>query len=127
MLQITLAPAPVPLGEIHERRRTFLVAARDFWREIHLPAGATQEGSFDEVMAQDVATKRGPSWEVWQPGMFDESLGTQDGIVPPIATLSPMPGGDTGGDNRAVEAGRKILRRRGQRRAGHHPEAGAEE
>ena len=58
MLEIALAPAPIPFGKVDQRRRTFFITAGDFGHEIDLPASPAHEGGFDKVMAQDESAKR---------------------------------------------------------------------
>ena len=77
MLEIALAPAPIPFRKVDERWWAFLIATRDFWHEVDLPPCASQEGRFDEVMAQDVATKRRLPREIRQPRVCHEGLRAQ--------------------------------------------------
>jgi hypothetical protein len=61
-------------------------------------------------MTQNMAAERRPTWEIRQTGMLDKSLGTYNGVMPPIATIGAMPVGKTASNDGAIEAGRKLLR-----------------
>ena len=58
MLEIALAPAPVAVHEVAERRRELLVTAAELGRQPHAPSGPAQEGGLDEIVAQDLAAER---------------------------------------------------------------------
>src|SRR5919109_1162299 len=114
MLQVALAPASVPFGEVDKRGRAFFIAASEVRDQIHLPTSAAQQGSFHKVMAQDMPSKRGLPWEFWQASMLRERPGAYDGIMAPIATITAMPVGHARGNNRTVDARRKLLQARKQ-------------
>src|SRR5215469_5056830 len=58
MLDIAFAPSAVSGGIADERGREFFVTATQFAGEEYFPAGASHEGGFDEVVAEDGTAER---------------------------------------------------------------------
>src|SRR6185295_19239768 len=79
------------------------------WHQMDLPAGPSQQGGFDEVMAENGSAQRRPSRQGWQAGRTGERLGADDGVVPPVVPPRSVPGGKARRDDRAIVAGGKLL------------------
>src|SRR5262245_58302274 len=109
MLQIALAPAPVARGEFDEIGWRLLVGAAEAGQHVDGPAGAPNEGRFDEIMAHDMAAERLASLELRQASTFGEGAHANDGVVSPVITVAPMPGGKPVGDDRSIDPPGKLL------------------
>ena len=87
MLQIALAPAPVPADEIAERGRQLLIAAAEFGHQPHAPPGPAQKRRLDEIVAQDLAPERRRPRQGGQAGVRHERLGADDRVVAPVVAF----------------------------------------
>ena len=114
VLQIALAPAPVAHRDVGEAARRLLVAAGQSGEHVHRPAGAAQQGGFDEIVAQDVAAERAASAQVRQPGGGGESGGADDRIVAPVIAVGAVPPRDPVRDHRPIDAAGELLHPREQ-------------
>lgn len=54
------------------------------------PAGATQQGGLDHVVAEDVTAERTLAFQVRQARGLGEGLGAQDGVVAPVEPSEPV-------------------------------------
>ena len=104
VLQVALAPAPVALGAVDQRRRPLLVAALDVVGEPHRPAGLAHERGLDEVVARGSGRRRARCpGRSGQRAVLHERLHADDGVVPPVVALVLLPVVEAGEEERAVE------------------------
>src|SRR5262249_44910246 len=93
VLQIALRPAPVARRKVDDVRGHFLPAAAELGELANLVARTAHERGFDEVVAENVATKRRPSAQARQPAMSRKRLHPDDGVVTPVVALAQLPEG----------------------------------
>src|SRR6185437_9440899 len=102
MLQVALAPAPVPRGEIQQRRWTFLETAAEGGRHPDRPSSTPHQRRFDEIVAQNMPAKRLAALQVRQPGVPRKRTDANDRVVAPVIALGTVPPGNAGRYHGAV-------------------------
>src|SRR5262245_50945764 len=91
MLQVSLAPALVALGEAQHGRRTFFVTALKIVREANFPTRASHQSRFDEIVAQNLAPQRSVAGQNRQVAMLHKGADAENGIVTPIVAVALRP------------------------------------
>src|SRR5215813_8368914 len=109
MLEIALAPAPVPDSEIQHRRRPLFETAAKRGRHVDGPARAPHQGRFHEIVAQDMSAKWLASAKLGQTGFLCEGLDANDGVMAPIIAVRAMPPCIPGRDERAIDTAGELL------------------
>ena len=112
VLEISLAPSPVPLEVIHQSRRSLLVGTLDVPRQPHLPALGNHQRGLHEIMAEYSSSKRLPAGQRGQLAELRERLHTDHRIMPPIAAPAELPEIQPPDEKRAVEPHRELLQPR---------------
>ena len=115
MLQVALAPPPVPGGEIDEGGRALLVAALQVRKHVDGPSGAPNEGCLHEIVAHDVTAERRLAGERRHAAMRRESPRPDNRVVTPVIAFTAGPDGKAGGYDRTVDLCRELLEPREQR------------
>ncbi len=115
VLKIALAPSPVAGREVNERWRALLIGAAEGRQHIDRISRAPDERRLDEVVAENVTAKRGPTRQIWQAAMIGEGAGADDRVVAPIIAVASHPSGKARGENRAGDAGSELLHPREHR------------
>ncbi len=113
--QVTVTPATVTLQLIQQVRRQLFIGTRQVVGNPHPPTSTTHQRRFHEVMRQDRARKRAFARQRCQRTVLDERLHADDGVMPPVVRFTQLPEVQTGGEQRPVYAGRKLLAARIQR------------
>ena len=119
VLQVALAPAAVALHGVQQGRRQLLVAARQVVRQPDGPAAAAQQGRFDEVVTEDVATERRAARQARQAAVLAEGLDADDGVVAPERPVAQLPEMQAGGEDRPVGVAGELQHAREQRVLAH--------
>ena len=109
VLQVALTPAPVALHLLEQRRRRLLVAAGKVEGQPQLPAGASEQRRFDEVVAEDLAAERRLAGQSRQGAVLHERRDANDRVVPPVLTVAELPVVQAGGEHRPVDAAGELL------------------
>ena len=109
VLQIALAPPPVPDCQIRQRGRAFLVRARQTRHHMDRPAATPHQRRLDEIMAQNMPAERLAPLQHGQPRLPGEGGGADHRVMAPIITLRPVPPSDAMRDHRAVHSPGKLL------------------
>src|SRR5258706_561695 len=97
MLQVSLAPSPVPRSEIQQRRRALLETSAERGRHVDRPACAPHESGFHKIVAEDMPAKWLAAPQFGQAGIFRKCAYADDGIMPPIIALGAVPPRDPDG------------------------------
>src|ERR1044071_4257062 len=110
VLHVSLAPAPVALQVVEERRRHLLVAAPEIAREPDFPAGASHKSRLDEIVAHDLAAERRPAGKTAESAILDERLDAETRVGPPRGVSAERPVREPRRKHRAIEASSELLR-----------------
>jgi hypothetical protein len=108
VLDVALAPAAVTFEHVHQRGRTFLVAATGGGQQPHRVTGFAHQRGFDEVVAQNMPAEGRVRRQRRQRAVFDEGCETQDGVVTPEVRLAALPVVESGHERRPVERLREL-------------------
>ena len=117
MLQVSLTPATVADGEVDQGGWARLVRAVQIVGDPHAPAGATEQGSLDEIVAQDGTAEGRATGQLRQPARFHERARADEGVVSPEVSLASRPPGQPRSQNRSVDPCGELLQARDQRRS----------
>src|SRR4051812_11832280 len=109
MLHVALAPAPVALELVDQRRRALFVAAGEIAGEPDFPARASHQRRFDKVMAHDLAAERRPAPQAGKAAVLDKRLDAENRVMAPVGALAQLPIMETGGEHRSVGVVRELL------------------
>ena len=109
VLQIALAPALVALQFVEQRRRHFLVTARQIVGDPHAPAGAPHQRRLDEVVAHDLAGQRAAAGQLAERAVADERRHADHRVVTPVVGFAELPEMQPGREQRPVAARRELL------------------
>ena len=100
---------------IDQRRRRIFPATLELGRDSDFPAGAAQQGRFDEIVAEDVTAERRVARQYGQSAILHERFDANDRVMAlVIAVLAGEPG-KPGDVNWAVYPRGKLLHTREQR------------
>src|SRR5690242_3345687 len=99
VLQVALAPATIAFQVLDHRRRRLFVAAAEIFRQVHLPAGATHQSGFDEIVTHRTATDSAPAGQLGERTMLDEGCEPDDRVVTPEVALLLLPEICAGGED----------------------------
>src|ERR1700731_372692 len=100
VLQVSLAPALVALGEPENRRRALFIASVQVVGDADFPTGAAHEGGFDEVVAQNLAAEGTFSRKDRQLAVLHERLDANDRVVSVVVAVALRPMHETFEENR---------------------------
>jgi hypothetical protein len=109
LLQVALDPASIARQFVHQRRRRFFIALRQPGLHPDLVARPAHIGCLHEIMAHDRSPEETDTGQLAQAAVPDERLDAQDGVMPPVHRLAQLKGGETGAEQRAVEAIGELL------------------
>src|SRR6267154_1026505 len=109
MLQVSLAPTPIPLRILNHPLRRFFVASLQLAGKPDLPVFLHQQCRFDEVVAEDLAAERPGAWQMGQVTKLHERLASYDGVVTPIIAHALRPKIQATDEDWAVQAIRELL------------------
>ena len=121
MLQISLAPAPVALQLIDERRRHLFIASREIIRQPDSPAGPAHQSGFHKIMAQYGAAQGRLAGKLRQPAILHKRVDADDGIVPEVLGVPELPEMKTGRQDGTVHMVGKLLQPGDKRFAVYRP------
>src|SRR5581483_8131735 len=88
VLQVALAPAPVALHLLEQRRGHLFPAPAEVVGEPERPPGAAHERRLDEIVAQDLAAERLATRESREPAVRHERLDADDRVVAPVLAVA---------------------------------------
>ncbi|MND82335.1 hypothetical protein D3C80_741630 [compost metagenome] len=104
-----MAPAAVTLELVEQVRRQLFVAARQVVGNPHAPAGPTHQRRFNEVVGEDRTGERTFSGQRRQSAVLNERLHPDDRVMTPVVRFAQLPEVQASGEQRAVDAGSKLL------------------
>src|ERR1044071_4616879 len=110
VLHVSLAPAPVALQVVEERRRHLLVAAPEIAREPDFPAGASHKSRLDEIVAHDLAAERRPAGKTVESQLIDDRLVPEIRVVTKMGSSAELPVMESRRKHRAIDASSELLR-----------------
>ena len=115
VLEISLAPAAVPLEVIDQRGWRFLVSPLQIPRQPDLPSSLDHQSGLDKIVAEDFPAERFLAGQRRKFAEFRKRLDADQRVVTPITALAELPEIQSANEHRTIQAHRKLLQARENR------------
>src|SRR5512134_1107730 len=116
MLELALAPPSIADGVINDVAWQLLITSTQIRHEVDPPSAAPEQRRLDIVMAQDFATRRRLSGQLWKSAVIAEGPRADDRVVAPVVACPHIPEGDAVGEHWPDQSRRELQNAGEQRR-----------